>query len=191
MALATGLNGKKPRNTCVCGDLWTRSLRPERVLPDTNISRNSARNGAASFNDLGIHTRCQAPSPAKSAIPHRTSTGQKSRLWVFTHSGSFSRGGVVGLVGFRPLPDSTPKKSGRRFAGSIRVDSQRSYKLSGLSDSAAAGARTCSSRSQAPARASSEAVRSSRSASSSRNRASRSLPATSKAPRRRYSPMRC
>ena len=46
-----------------------------------------------------------------------------------------------------------------------------------------AGARTCSSRSQARARASSEAVRSSRNASSSRNRASRSPTAASKAPR--------
>ena len=54
-----------------------------------------------------------------------------------------------------------------------------------------AGARTCSSRSQARARASSEAVRSSRNASSSRNRASRSPAAASKALRRRYSPMRC
>ena len=49
-----------------------------------------------------------------------------------------------------------------------------------------AGARTCSSRSQARARASSEAVRSSRSASSSRNRASRSPAAVSNVPRRRY-----
>ena len=42
------------------------------------------------------------------------------------------------------------------------------------------GARTCSLRSQARARASSEAVRSSRNASSSRNRASRSPAAASK-----------
>ena len=53
------------------------------------------------------------------------------------------------------------------------------------------GARTCSSRSQARARANSEAVRSSRNASSLRNRASRSPAAASKARRRRYSPMRC
>ena len=101
------------------------------------------------------------------------------------------RGGIDGEPGSRPerFADLLPPRGGQEERlEPAEVSSRRRWRGC---RSGSLGARTCSLRSQARARASSEAVRSSRNASSSRNRASRSPAAASKARRRRYSPMRC